>query len=307
MGAQSVVATAPAGRTPSWLDDYVRFDQQPPAQKSSGAAGASWIYDYISPEAPEESSADGYGMAERYVIGAYGVAAPLLLAATITGLLAPLLAAFLAGGGLLGVLLFLLVQYSLFPEVRRKRELLVDQWRLRQEIRSAGRKLDRLSREWAGLDDVEQTELAQVNLGLNEYVLQELTHYPVDYREIRGIGLQLERRLRAAGILTAADVSYWRVEQVSGIGHDRASQLVKWRQRIEDKVKTKWSRILPTYQASQRASIQRKYQRERQALHHQEVALNQQLLQLQSDLENARQELAGYRDVNFPAYLKSLY
>jgi hypothetical protein len=100
---------------------------------------------------------------------------------------------------------------------------------------------------------------------------------------------------------------YWRVEQVKGIGADRAYELVKWRERIEAKIQAKSARVLPAYHATQRTTIQKKYQQQRQSLIQEEIAQKQHLLQKQNDLDATQTELAALSDVSFAAYLKDLF
>ncbi len=307
-----------------WLDSLVQplpepLDVPAPPPIAAGASGLDWLSDYLPrattqhtqtslPVQPSALAPPEPWSFEQYLLVAYGlVVVPLLALAGIIGWISAVLMLSLMAGGAGLVLAALFVRFSFYPEVREKRDLLIQAWRLKSTIRAAEERIQKLKVERKTLDQSEQDELAALNMTLADYIQQELYSYPLDRREIKGIGAALEQRLKDEGILTAADINYHRVEQISGIGPDRAQHLVLWRRQIEDRLKVRYGRQFPLWQASQKNDIIKKYAQLRQQISNQETAAKSKLAQHKGDRAAAQQKLTGFTDVTFTTYLKDLF
>ena len=134
---------------------------------------------------------------------------------------------------------------------------------------------------------------------------------------IPGIGPELKRRLRRAGITTSYDVL--NANRVRGIGSVKAQALSSWRQSLESR------RNSAQRNAKQRRdAVQAKYRQEQNALaknlqdFRDEFAkqcrgLNQKigekkryLFERNENLTKVQQGLNAYRQVNFATYLKRI-
>jgi hypothetical protein len=104
---------------------------------------------------------------------------------------------------------------------------------LRKVQDRTGAEVNQLTREIANITTAEAKELADTLRNLQAQILDgHLRSRSIDYGSIDGVGEKLKFRLRMAGIKTAADVEYWRVKMVDGIGHNKAQALVDWKNRI---------------------------------------------------------------------------
>ena len=303
----------------SWLEDYVRPREketppiQPPVHAAAITGGSSWVLDYleqpIEPEPPpaETRPTEQTDLRERVVISAYGLAAHAALSAVALGALPSSLVWLTAGGGWIVIAIYLVVQYSLFPEVGHKRRLLIRRVRLRWDRVVAGQQLYWNAVAKKRVEGEEQQQLARLNQNLNTYIEVELRRSPVVHHEIPGLDPVLVQRLRSAGVASAADVTYWRVEQVPGIDDVRAEALVRWRQQLENRLKTQKLQPLVSLQASQKAALQNVYGHKRRTLTAREVSFQQRRAYAVSDLARIRDELISYRDVNFRTYLRWVF
>ncbi|WP_119069516.1 hypothetical protein [Aggregatilinea lenta] len=309
----------------SWLEDYVRpreqrepplpptLPEQPPAHAATLTGGSSWVLDYldepIEPEPPAAQTrpSDQTDLRERVVIGTYGLVMHAGFSAVALGALPSSLVGITAGGGVILIAVYLVLQYSLFPEVRHKRRLLLRRVRLRWDRAIAGQQLYWNAIARKRVEGEEQQQLARLNQNLNHYIEVELRRYPVAYHEIPGIDPALAQRLRAAGVMSAADVTYWRVEQVPGVDDVRAEALVRWRQQLETRLKTQKLQPLVSWQMSQKAALQNVYGHKRRTLTAREVSFQQRRAYAVSDLARIRDELISYRDVNFRTYLRWVF
>uniref|UniRef100_UPI002C83E817 hypothetical protein n=1 Tax=Aggregatilinea sp. TaxID=2806333 RepID=UPI002C83E817 len=261
------------------------------------------------PEPPvaQTRPSDQTDLRERIVISAYGLAAHAGLSAVALGALPPGIMWGTAGSGLILIAIYLVVQYSLFPEVRHKRRLLLRRIRLRLDRTVAGQQLYWNAIARKRVEGEEQQQLARLNQNLNYYIEVELRRYPVAYHEIPGLDRTLEQRLRSAGVISAADVTYWRVEQVPGIDDVRAEALVRWRQQLENRLKTQKLQPLVSWQTSQRAALQNVYGHKRRTLAAREASFQQRRAYADSDLSRIHDELISYGDVNFRTYLRWVF
>lgn len=67
------------------------------------------------------------------------------------------------------------------------------------------------------------------------YLRTQLSHFAIKEAWLAGIGPALKESLARAGVTTAAEIDYWRVRRVHGIGNVKAQALVGWRRDMESK------------------------------------------------------------------------
>lgn len=100
-----------------------------------------------------------------------------------------------------------------------------------------------------------------------------------------------QRRLVASGLATAADVSYYRVTRVRGIGESRGQALVNWRRHLESKAQ-QTTLALPD---GERSAIELKYNQLRSSLESTKQQYNAGLLEqlafIKKKFSNQRQQI----------------
>lgn len=312
-----------------WIEDYFPSAGQSPnpadalaavGGRAVGAgpvpAGADWIWDYIDspagesppPAAPAQSTvAQPAALIERYIIGGGLFVGYAVLVALVMGLISLPGAAVVAAviGGLVGG--YLGIQYALFPEVRHKRRLLLEQLRLHWLMGMARRRLQRADAQLAALILEEQEAFDALDASVEQQLEAELARHPLRRREIRGMTSYVERQLHEAGIRAALDVSYPVVLAVTGVDHRLAIALVRWREAVEDDLRDGKLRPLMLWQMSQKQALRQDYQQQRQTVQDRVVAAKQDVFQLESEQMALSHELSNYDDVTFAAYLRWIF
>jgi hypothetical protein len=136
-----------------------------------------------------------------------------------------------------------------------------------------GAEVNRLSRQVSYIATAESNELASTLLRLQEQaVTAHLQSRLIDHATIHGVGEKLKTRLKYAGIRTAADVEYWRVRQVDGIGDNKAQELLAWRNHLAS-----FARIPSSLSTAETAAIRAKYHTQKQQFEAQLQAAQQRL------------------------------
>jgi serine/threonine protein kinase len=137
-----------------------------------------------------------------------------------------------------------------------------------------GSTISALDQQIGALDQARLEETSRtLKTKQGEYIHNYLQRYRIWDASIPGIGDGFKGRLHSSGFATAADVEYWRVQQIEGIGPNRASAIAAWRQSLETNAKSLMPARLTTADINQ---IDAKYQ-------------NQKLwLVMQRDNENRR-------------------
>ena len=114
--------------------------------------------------------------------------------------------------------------------------------KLQQKEDAAIRKLDhqvqgdvgQLAKKMNSIDKDEQVELGKaLQQARSSYILNALNSARLKESTVAGIGVKLTSHLHAAGIRSAADVTYYRVRNVSGIGDAKAIALMTWHNGVE--------------------------------------------------------------------------
>lgn len=311
-------------RAGSWLDDYLerRPEPEPPAPEPPPPepdvydvyGGATWVLDYIDP-APEADAATAHSAgdaplpqrAERYALSAYCLVAYALVAGLLTGLIAPLTALAASGIGAVPVVVFLIVQYTFFPEVQKKRRVRLQLWGLRWELVVLTQYVQKFGRDRQRLSQEETARLSSLDDAIEEAIEHELAQVTLQHAGVPGINRLLEVRLRLFGVRSAADVAEDRVARVPGIDQPRADSLLAWRTEIEQRVRRQQARLLRDWRQSQQAAIQQEYRQRRMAINAEEATQHRIIARKTADLERLQRDLLTYDDVTFVAYLKWIF
>jgi hypothetical protein len=145
-----------------------------------------------------------------------------------------------------------------------------------------GLDISKLKQQISSLIQEESNEISDT---LQIKQLQFLTAYLSRRRiidtSIPGIGYQLKAHLRAAGIHTAADITYYKVTSVEGIGQNKGSALVSWRDSLTAHAKMQ----MPTsLSQSEIDSIKQKYEIRKRRFEKQRDALQRRLASRQSGI-----------------------
>jgi hypothetical protein len=167
---------------------------------------------------------------------------------------------------------------------------------LRKIHERVGAVVARLNNQIAALIAGERDELANTLQTLQEQAVRAyLINRPIEDGTIYGVGDRLKARLRYAGIRTAADVEYWRVSQVDGIGISKASALIAWRNHLAS-----FAKVPVALSISQAAVIQAKYTLQKQQLQAQRDFNQQQMdLEVKNVRTQAESEMRAVRDEQF--------
>ncbi|MEJ5378524.1 MAG: hypothetical protein WHX93_18290 [bacterium] len=127
------------------------------------------------------------------------------------------------------------LQSTLSRIATRRRALSQKQTHALQKIQNdIGSKVAALNSRISAVNQAETTEL---NLALQakqkKHIAAYLSRFSLDNAPIEGIGPTFKKRLIASGLYTAADIDYYRVQRVHGIGPVRALSLADWRGSLE--------------------------------------------------------------------------
>lgn len=123
-----------------------------------------------------------------------------------------------------------------------------------------------------------ESELQRIqNQVLNDY----LRRFSIANASITGIGPTYTARLIAAGFTTAADINYYKVQHVSGIGQSRAADLIAWRQSLENRVPVP-SSLTPI----QMQTIKSKYDNQKRTLENNLSGLHRQQSNEETSIRN---------------------
>ena len=328
---------APALVHPGWLADHMPASVPAPAPIPAAPATSAWVLDHL--ERPAPVLLGSTPVVERVLVALLVQLAILLsvLAYENVGMAAALGAApaALIGGAAL-LLPALAVRYWRLPPVKAKRSRQAVLRGLVECRRRSQAELDRLVDRRRDLDQLEAEEFSTLQRRLSEtdqaeaeeisatfagyqagFIHNQLKRNALGQAHLPGIGRELRRRLAAAGIRTAADVT-GRVRETAGIGPARAAVLLEWRQQLEASVRPGQRQSLPVLQES---AIRSRYLAERQSLRRRAAEAQAGFQTQRSDLEareeekqrvlagasaataRIQRELDGYRHITFVTYL----
>ncbi|HET8887796.1 MAG TPA: hypothetical protein VFQ41_02760 [Candidatus Angelobacter sp.] len=151
----------------------------------------------------------------------------------------------------------------------------------------------------ASISSLQQTEASELTNRLktkqNDFLKNALSRERIYDASIPGIGAGFKARLHAAGFLTAADVDYYRVQRVPGIGSKKAANLFGWRQLIENDARLRMPQSLSSVEqssiaakyAATRINLQSELARDEQELKQKELAIRSRYTPLKDEIDAA--------------------
>jgi len=157
-------------------------------------------------------------------------------------------------------------------EVNQRRRKLADQENseLQQINVGLGKQLNAAQADLLRIDNDQGAELTAALASVQgDFILQFLRRFDIQTAGISGIGTGYKTKLKAAGVLTAADIDY-RVHRIHGIGTVKAAALFAWRHAYEQSAR---ARMPQSLDLSQQQNMQNKYSTRRQALQQQVMNL----------------------------------
>jgi hypothetical protein len=155
---------------------------------------------------------------------------------------------------------------------------------------SLGSQLSSLSSRISSSVQAEAAELsATLAAQQNLYVRSYLAGYQIDDASIQGIGPGYKNRLRAAGILSAADVGH-RVYGVKGIGSARSDALHAWQQKLKTWAQMKMPKALSIAESD---AIKAKYNYQRSPLEIEKIRLESQIRGVEESVRAKYKALRG--------------
>jgi len=138
---------------------------------------------------------------------------------------------------------------------------------LRRIQNDIGAKVAALNGRIADLNQAETTELNRtLQAKQQQHIAAYLRRFSLDRASIQGIGPAFKERLIGSGFLTAADVDFYHVQRVHGIGPTRARSLADWRSSLEAQARRTMPSALSHIEA---AAIRANYEGQRRALEQQ--------------------------------------
>jgi hypothetical protein len=138
---------------------------------------------------------------------------------------------------------------------------------LRRVQNDIGAKVAALNRRIADLNQAEATELDRtLKAKQQQHIAAYLRCFGLDRTFIQGIGPVLRERLIHSGFRTAADVDFYRVQRVHGIGPIRARSLADWQSSLEAQARRTMPSALSHIEV---AAIRANYEGQRRALEQQ--------------------------------------
>lgn len=161
--------------------------------------------------------------------------------------------------------------------------------RLQNEVAS---KISRLKAEIADSQINEENAVnKEFEKRKGENIYNYLSQWSLRSAVISGVGDKLKDRLSYARINTAADVNYWRVHNVEGIGKAKTQAIVNWRNQLEKK-----AQIPSKLSSDDERSVRSQFQAQRQQLENEKNSLENQLTSkvaaLKQDIRNKHDLIA---------------
>jgi hypothetical protein len=301
------VGSLPTLNTPGWLTGYMCDTTGLPTASAaiplpSGVVVPDWLQTHL--EQPPLVALTGNIWIERAVTAASLIASITLIILGLRGIFTPVGAAALPTAVLVFAAIVLGLRYRALPEARAKKTA-CDHWKELDKItKDLETDLRRLSERRKRQDTEETTELSnRLRDYQSSFQRNALSHMSLSAGSVYGIGPELTARLHAAGVQSAADVQYWRVKSVRGIGDVKASSLMAWRRACESSVQGRIPKSLPVDQVM---PIKQKYQERAAAIDQERSKKEAELTQQMPLLARAKADLAPYARVTFWLYVRRI-
>ncbi len=155
---------------------------------------------------------------------------------------------------------------------------------LRKLQGTLGFDISKLNQQISSLIQGESNEISDtLQVKQNQFLTAYLSRRRIIDASIPGIGYKLKVRLQAAGIHTAADITYYKVTSVEGIGQNKGSALVSWRDSLTAHAKMQ----MPTsLSQSEIDSIKQKYEIRKRQFENQRDDLQRRLASRQGEIKD---------------------
>jgi hypothetical protein len=140
---------------------------------------------------------------------------------------------------------------------------------LRRLQGTLGFDISKLNQQISSLVQAESNEVSNtLQRKQDQFITDYLRQCRISDASISGIGDKLKVRLRAAGIHTAADITYYKVTSIEGIGQNKGRALANWRDSLTAHAQTKM-RMPTSLSQSEINSIKQKYDVQKRQLENQ--------------------------------------
>src|SRR5262249_9127308 len=138
---------------------------------------------------------------------------------------------------------------------------------LRKIQQTFGYEINRLNKQISSLAQAESDEILRtLQAKQKQFLADYLSKYRIIDADISGVGDKLKSRLRASAIFTAADIEYWRVTSVEGIGSNKGNALVRWRDSLVARARGQMSTSLTQSEVN---TIKKRYELQKHQLENQ--------------------------------------
>jgi len=155
---------------------------------------------------------------------------------------------------------------------------------LRRLQGALGFDISKLKQQLSSLIQAESNEISNIlQVRQDQFVTGYLSRRQIIDASIPGIGYKLKMRLQAAGIHTAADITHYNVTSVEGIGRNKGSAVVSWR----DSLTTQAKMLMPTsLSPSEIGGIKQKYEIRKRQLENQRDDVQRRLASREREIRH---------------------
>ena len=155
-----------------------------------------------------------------------------------------------------------------------------------------GQQLVSVNSKISALGSAESGELSTaLAIQQNQYVISYLRNWTIEAASIPGIGAGFKARLRAAGVLTAADAG--KMFYIKGFGQSRAAALAAWQHALRARAQAKMPKALSQTESD---TIQRKYSSQRNALDAERLRLDRAIKEAEGHIRDKYRNSLGLLD-----------
>jgi len=155
-----------------------------------------------------------------------------------------------------------------------------------------GQQLTSVNNKISALGSAESGEFnTTLAIQQNQYVISYLRNWSIDDASIPGIGASFKTRLRAVGVLTAADAG--KMFYIKGFGPSRSAALAAWQQTLRARAQAKMPKALSQTESD---AIRAKYSSQRNILEADRVRLDRQMKEAEGRIRDKFKNSLGLLD-----------